>query len=200
MAKAKTSAVKVPLEDEVKTLQKHMGLMMRTLKDLKCTVEVLEKKTKENEEIKEIIKTQKVVEEVLVDNSNAIRRIDREIVEITSKISVPIVDTLEECHEEEVREVNSLRKGKRKCRYFDGGYCKYKQKCRYIHPKHICEEFLKGQKCEKKDCLDRHPRECKWERSSRGCKRNEECDYLHVSQANVEVKETNVVNETVEGQ
>ena len=52
MAKAKTSAVKVPLEDEVKTLQKHMGLMVKTVKDLKPTVEALEKKTKENEEIK----------------------------------------------------------------------------------------------------------------------------------------------------
>ena len=92
------------------------------------STEALEKKTKENEEIKEIIKTQKVIEEVLVANSNAIKKIDREIVEITSKKSVPIVDTLEESIEKEVSEVNNVAKGKRKC----------KQKCRYIHPKHIC--------------------------------------------------------------
>ena len=49
-----------------------MGLIMKTVKDLKCTVEALEKKTNENEEIKEIIITQKVIEEVLVANSNAI--------------------------------------------------------------------------------------------------------------------------------
>ena len=85
--------------------------MMRTVKDLKCTVEALEKKTKENEEIKEIIKTQKVIEEVLVANSNAIKRIDREIVEITSKKSVPIVDTLEERIEKELNEVNNVIKG-----------------------------------------------------------------------------------------
>ena len=134
------------------------------------STETLEKKTKENEEIKEIIKTQKVIEEVLVANSNAIKRIDREIVEITSKKSVPIVDTLEERIGKEVNEVNNVIKGKRKCRYFNGGYCKYKHKCRYIHPKHICDEFLKGQKCENKECSDRHPRECKWERGIRGCK------------------------------
>ena len=58
-----------------------------------------------------IIKTQKVTEEVLVA-----KRIDREIVEITSKKSVPIVDTLEESIEKEVNEVNNLVKGKRKCR------------------------------------------------------------------------------------
>ena len=56
----------------------------------------------------------------------------------------------------------------------------------------------KGQKCENKECSDRHPRECKWKRSIRGCKRNEEYDYLHVSQANVEAKETNVVNKVAE--
>ena len=50
---------------------------------------------------------------------------------------------------------------------------------------------MKKQKCEKKECFDRHPRECKQERSIGGCKRNKECDYLHVTNVNVEVKETN---------
>ena len=186
---AKTSAVKVPLEDEVKTLQKHMGLILKTVKDLKCTVEALDKRTKENEEIKEIIKTQKVIEEVLVANSDAIKRIDREIVEINSKKARPVVDTVEESTEDEVKDVNNVKKAKRKCKYFNGGYCKYKQKCRYFHPTDICEEFMKKQKCERKECHDRHPRECKWERSNGGCKRNEECDYLHVRNVNVEVKE-----------
>ena len=49
---------------------------------------------------------------------------------------------------------------------------------------------MKKQKCEKKECFDRHPTECKQERSIEGCKRNVECDYLHVTNVNVEVKET----------
>lgn len=180
----KTSAVKVTLEDEVKTLQKHMGLIMKTVKDLKGTVEASEKKTKDNEEIKEIIKTQKVIEEVLAANSAAIKRIDREIVEITSKKSVPPVDASTDS-KDEVKEVDNVKKAKRKCRYFNGGYCKYKQKCRYTHPKDICEEFIKNQRCDNKECSYRHPRECKWDRRNGGCKRNEECAYLHVR--NVEV-------------
>ena len=197
---AKTSAVKSSLEDEVKILQKHMGLVFKTVKDLKCTVEALEKKTKEIEEIKEIkeiIKSHKVIEEELIANSNAIKRIEREIVEITSKQSVPIGDTMKEQTEKENNEVNNYTERKRKCRYFDGGYCKYKQKCRYFHPKHTCEEVLKGQKCEDKECLARHPRECKWERSIKGCMRNKECAYLHGIQEKEEVKGINVDNENV---
>ena len=185
----KPSAVKVTLEDEVKTLQKHMGLIMKTVKDLKGTVEALAKKTKENEEIKEMIKTQKVIEEALAANSDAIKRIDKEIVEITGKESVPNVDTLKNSTKDEIKEDNIAKKAKRKCRYFNGGYCKYKQKCRYIHPKDICKEYIQNQKCEDKECLDRHPRECKWERSIGGCNRNEVCDYLHVRNVSVAVNE-----------
>ena len=28
-------------------------------------------------------------------------------------------------------------------------------------------------------CIERHPKECKWERSREGCKRKQECEYLH---------------------
>ena len=77
----KESASKISLEEEVKTLQKHMGAIMRTVKDLKATVEAMGGKmlTKENEEIKEIMEAQRVVEEVIVANSDALKRIDREM-------------------------------------------------------------------------------------------------------------------------
>ena len=80
----KASGVKVSLEEEVKTLQKHMGAVMRTVKDLKGTSEALAKNTlpKEDKEIKEILETQRVIEEVLVANSDAIKRIDKEIAKI----------------------------------------------------------------------------------------------------------------------
>ena len=35
-----------------------------------------------------------------------------------------------------------------------------------------------------KDCPDRHPRVCKWQNSRSGCKRGEDCEYLHVTLAN----------------
>ena len=73
--------VKETWEEQVKTLQKHMGAIFRTLKDLKSSVEVLEKKTPpdDNNEIKEIIETQKVIDEIIVANADAIKRIDKEL-------------------------------------------------------------------------------------------------------------------------
>ena len=41
----------------------------------------------------------------------------------------------------------------KKCRYFNRGYCKYCDKCRFIHPKNICSEYLKTSKCERKNVL-----------------------------------------------
>ena len=43
-------------------------------------------------------------------------------------------------------------------------------------------------KCGNKDCCKRHPKICKWLESRDGCKRNGECDYLHVDK--VAVKES----------
>ena len=36
-------------------------------------------------------------------------------------------------------------------------------------------------KCETKQCADRHPKVCKWLESASGCKRGEDCDFLHVT-------------------
>ena len=69
---------------------------------------------------------------------------------------------------------------RKKCRYFNRGYCKYKDKCRYMHPKNICTEYLQSMKCETRDCLGRHPKTCKWWSKQDGCTRGSECGYLHV--------------------
>ena len=59
---------------------------------------------------------------------------------------------------------NSTRK---KCRYFNSGYCKF-TKCCYTHPKVICKNYLDTLKCEQRECPDRHPKICKWlQRSTR---------------------------------
>ena len=74
------------LEDQLKELAKQFGGILKLVKILKSSVESLEDKIskQESDEIKEIILTQKVIDEVIVANSNAIRRIDKEIKEIMS--------------------------------------------------------------------------------------------------------------------
>ena len=70
------------LEEQVKTLQRHFGSMIVTMKDLKCSVDRLEKKVDEaeNKEIKDIIEQQKVMEKVIAANAEAIKRLDEELI------------------------------------------------------------------------------------------------------------------------
>ena len=58
------------LEEQVKTFQKHMGPLFKTVQGLKCNVEALDKKlqTKENDEIRESIEAQRIVDEVIFAN------------------------------------------------------------------------------------------------------------------------------------
>ena len=65
------------------------GGIIATVKDLKCSIEELKKRVlkKRNEEIQEIIDAQKVVDEVIVANSDAIKRIDKEIQKILNSRS-----------------------------------------------------------------------------------------------------------------
>jgi hypothetical protein len=178
-------AGKITLEDQVKALQKNMGGIAKLVKDLKSTVEGIEKKivVKEMKELKEILDAQKVIDEVIVANGDAIKRIDKEIMELTkNKITTNVPnDTLEN-----VKSVRTVKPTKKKCRYYNRGFCKRKSDCRFVHPKHVCKEHIRNNKCENKECPDRHPQECKWLTSTFGCKR-EGCEYLHVTPATDEV-------------
>ena len=42
----------------------------------------------------------------------------------------------------------------KKCLHYDKGYCKYQEKCKFIHPKEICFEKT----CDKTSCRKRHPK------------------------------------------
>ena len=42
------------------------------------------------------------------------------------------------------------------CRYFNKGHCKYRERCKFNHPKEICKTYLDCGKCEIENCRDRH--------------------------------------------
>ena len=77
------------------------------------------------------------------------------------------------------------------CRYFNKAYCKYKHQCRFVHSLKICEEHLKCGKCGDNSCNDRHPNECKWFGTSVGCRRDTNCEYIHVTPARDDDKHYN---------
>ena len=59
-----------------------------------------------------------------------------------------------------------------KCKYFNSGYCKYKEKCRFRHPAEECTI----EKCSSKGCMKRHIKLCRYKTD---CKHNEICAYKH---------------------
>ena len=61
---------------------------------------------------------------------------------------------------------------KTKCKYYNRGYCKYKDKCTFDHFEENCKEFLSTGHCSiSKSCMFRHPKNCRfWTKKSEGCK------------------------------
>ena len=171
------------MEEEMKELQKHFGGIIKLVKGLKANVETLERKIseKENEDIKEILDSQAAIDKILVANSEAIKRIDTEIQRLVA--AKDRNDVNKDVHNTDFGDGN-LKKKQKKCKFYNRGFCKYKRKgCRFLHPQQICKEHLEKLKCVNKDCGDRHPSVCKWLQSRSGCKRGEECDFLHVTLA-----------------
>ena len=70
---------KATLEEKLTTLQSHFGAIISTVKDLKCNVEDLKRKFVETKmgDVKEIIETQRVIDEVVVANSDAIKQLKK---------------------------------------------------------------------------------------------------------------------------
>ena len=174
---------KVPLEMQVKELEKSLVTIVKAFKDLKASVKALEEKSTKShdEDIQELMNRQKTLEEVIEANSDAIKRIDAEILNIKNdKAKADISD----------KNDKEAEKKDKKCKYFDRGHCKYKTECKFSHPDKICKDYLERRKCDPKTCKARHPKICKWSQQRSGCRR-QNCDYLHVTLASDDRRQIN---------
>ena len=84
---------------------------------------------------------------------------------------------------------------RKRCKWWNRGYCKFKQSCPYLHPKEICIE----EQCLKKECEKRHPNICKnWQKGS--CHFTNLCEFTHPSVVNQDedcsVQKTSIVNQS----
>ena len=183
---SKNKGTKVALEEEVNNLKKHFGGIVATVKALMEKVVSLEKRSapKETDEVNELLEKQKAVEVVMAKNSAALERIDKEIVMLTKKVmvsdssKVTITNKISDKASKIDKADKAENKGRTlKCRYFNRGFCKYKNKCRFGHPRQICSDYLENGKCEKRPCDQRHPKQCKWDKSDNSCRRGAECLY-----------------------
>jgi hypothetical protein len=122
-----------------------------------------------DEEIKNIVRDKKEKESRNNEVDEALRRLDGEIQEIRK---------VEKESAEEILNTNDENKKGKKCKYFNGGYCKEKMKYRFTHFDEVCKRYLED-KCSDIGCLNRHPKPCKYFKSESGCRRGEACAYSH---------------------
>ena len=66
------------------------------------------------------------------------------------------------------------------CRFNKYGYCRYKEMCRKQHINEKCENIS----CERKECMLRHPKICKFVREYGFCKFGEWCKFTHIEKEN----------------
>ena len=72
----------------------------------------------------------------------------------------------------------------KKCKFYDGGYCKYKNNYFFFHPEEDCVNV----NCFKQNCDKRHRRVCKYNVI---CKHRENCEYKHEINKKSTTKQTN---------
>ena len=71
------------------------------------------------------------------------------------------------------------------CKYYNTGYCKYANRCKFKHPKTNCPKAS----CSNKSCQNRHPKPCRYKDQ---CRRKTSCLYRHSKEekdSKVEIEE-----------
>ena len=63
------------------------------------------------------------------------------------------------------------------CKYNTFGFCKFREYCRKRHENKVCD----NQNNCNRECIKRHPKECKTFNKSGKCRFNEDCAYQHVN-------------------
>jgi hypothetical protein len=89
-----------------------------------------------------------------------------------------------------VEEIDQQKeKDRRRCKWWNRGYCREKDSCSYSHPTGDCAEHLQG-RCTRRGCTSlRHRKVCKFLSSEAGCLRGETCEYLHPQEVEKVVEE-----------
>ena len=103
-------------------------------------------------------------------NDNCTKRAKQRLIERVENLQINVTKKSNE----------NIQKKKRRCRYYNKGYCRNKIECEFQHVEKICQSFMLDKKCSDSECNDRHPKSCKyWLRDTKGCFRGTTCKYLH---------------------
>ena len=79
-----------------------------------------------------------------------------------------------------------------KCKHYNVGYCRYKDDCKFKHPKEDCE----SKNCSFRKCPKRHRRNCWY---GEKCKRREGCEFIHNKKCNCIISNLKAQVESLKG-
>ena len=136
-----------------------------------------EENDKRKEEINDLIKLQPITDVLVVENSDAIKILKKEMLNL-KKISLNKKDNLENKKNIDKNPINKL------CRYFNRGFCKRGVGCNFLHPQSICQAFIDGQYCKWDSCTNRHPKTCYQYINNKSCVYNKKCVFYHPTNIN----------------
>ena len=77
--------------------------------------------------------------------------------------------------------MNTTKMTTKTCKFYNTGFCKYSDACRFRHAKENCLG-----ECDKRICEKRHPKPCKF---GNGCKRGQTCCYNHLKSPKIDTNQ-----------
>ena len=105
------------------------------------------------DEVKEILDSQAIIDEIIVKNSDDILQIQK-VKEENADMLKSLKDRID-ILDDEAKEIIREKKEINRCRYHNRGYCKNKGLCLFFHPTKICPAFLRDGKCLLINCSSR---------------------------------------------
>ena len=189
------------MRDKIEELSKNQNVILEAVQNLNERLKAIEENLNEGylDDVKEIVDSQAVIDEIIVQNSDDIALIkkakeknDDLIQSLDTRIDILDKEVNKRCKEfkdltenkNDVIQMKMDEKRPSRCKYYNRGYCKKQRSCSYSHSQSICKFFLEEGKCFINGCESRHPKNCKfWERGY--CFRNEQCAFMHREYRNI---------------
>ena len=158
----------------------NQNYILDAVKNLNERLVAIEEKVEDEKlmDLKNIVERQTMIDRLIVKNCDdiaIIKRVKEENEESIKclesridKLNKEIEDSIDES--KFINESNHDDQNKNieiRCKHYNRGFCKHKSLCRYVHPRTVCEAYLKDGKCSLKTCSSRHPKKCKYQ--NQGC-------------------------------
>ena len=185
-------SIKKNRDDQIEEIIDNQNHILEAVRNLNERLEVIEGRVDDDKinDLKEIIEFKAMIDEELVKNSDDIALMNKMKQENNDSLKLlkSKIDILDKEIEKRGTEPNNSSEVNRKhiekkennntvCKYYNRGYCKHKSWCWNFHAEDVCKIYLQDGKCFEKNCLSRHPNQCRYFKS--GCKRANDCAYLH---------------------